>query len=151
DRRLELATRLYMARARHSRGELGAAIAMLQDVIRALKEMPHDDFLDLPVLPAAYAPSALAASLAEVGEFEAAAPHAREAARRAEASGQPDTIMWTYWNIGLVALLRGESQDAVRVFNRLLDLCRTYDLEAYASRIMAALGCSMARTGRIDE
>jgi tetratricopeptide (TPR) repeat protein len=37
------------------------------------------------------------------------------------------------------------------VFDRLLDVCRTHDLDAYASRIMAALGRTMARIGQVKE
>jgi len=51
----------------------------------------------------------------------------------------------------LTALIRGASADAVRVFSRMLDLCKAYDLDAYVSRIMAALGCAKARAGEVDD
>jgi tetratricopeptide (TPR) repeat protein len=151
DQSLEIATRIYMARARLGRGECRQAIEMLHDTIRLLNEKPGDDFLGLPVLPSAYARSVLAASLAETGEFNEAAAHAGEAARRAVSSGQPDSILWANWSAGLVALLRGASEHALRVFENLLELCRTHDLDAYLPRIMAALGCSKCRVGRVDE
>lgn len=151
DKHLELTTQIYLARARLNRGECQAAIDMLRSIIRALDERPIDDFLGLPVLPAAFARSQLSASLAEVGAFAEAAAHAREAIRRAEASGQPDSIMWAYWSMGLVVLTRGDAEEAVRVFDHLLELCGTHDLDAYASRIMAGLGCTKARLGQIAE
>jgi class 3 adenylate cyclase/tetratricopeptide (TPR) repeat protein len=151
DRRLELATRMYMARARRSLGEHQTAIEMFREVGHSLNEIPVDDFLGLPVLPAATALSQLAVSLAEVGAFEEAEAQAHEAARRSDASRHPDSVMWSYWSIGSVALLRGASGEAVRVFDRLLNLCRTYDLEAYVSRNLAALGCAKARSGQVDE
>jgi tetratricopeptide (TPR) repeat protein len=151
DHRLELATNMYMARARLARGEYRPAIGTFEEIIRELETKPPDDFHGLPVLPAAFARSNLAACLAEVGAFEEAAAHATEAARRADAIGQPDSIMWAYWSIGSVALSRGASGEAVVVFDRLLDVCRTHDLDAYASRIMAALGLTMARIGQVKE
>jgi class 3 adenylate cyclase/tetratricopeptide (TPR) repeat protein len=151
DHRLELATNMYLARARLARGEYRLAIGTLEGIIADLEFKPFDDFHGLPVLPAAFARSHLAASLAEVGAFEDAAAHAAEAARRADAIGQPDSIMWAYWSIGSVALSRGASGEAVVVFDRLLDVCRTHDLDAYASRIMAALGRTMARVGQVKE
>ena len=151
DHHLELATRTYMARARLLRGECQTAIEMFQAIMRTLQEQSLDGFLHLPVLPAAFAGSNLAIALAEVGQFEEAQAHATEAARRADASGQPDSIIWAHWSIGLVALTRGASGEAVRVFDRLLQLCNSHDLDAYASRIMAALGCSMARVGQVNE
>ena len=151
DHRLELATRMYMARARLLRGECRTAIAMFQEIIGALEKRARDKFLGLPVLPAAFARSNLAVSLAEVGAFEEATMHASEAAHRADASGQPDSIMWAHWSIGVVALTRGATGEAVRVFDRLLNLCNAHDLTAYTSRIMAALGCSMSRVGQLRE
>jgi class 3 adenylate cyclase/tetratricopeptide (TPR) repeat protein len=151
DFRLELATSMYMARARQARGESWTAIEMFEGILASLEQKSPDDFHGLPVLPAAFARSNLAACLAEVGEFEAASAHASEAARRADASGQPDSIMWAYWSIGSVALSQGACGDAVRVFDRLLDVCGTHDLDAYASRITAALGRTMSRIGQVGE
>jgi class 3 adenylate cyclase/tetratricopeptide (TPR) repeat protein len=151
DRRIELTTKMYMVRARLCRGECQAAIEMYQSIVCALDERPPDDFLDLPVLPGVFVRSQFAAALAEMGAFSRAAARAGEAAVLADASGQPDSIMWANWGIGSVALVRGASAEAVRVFDRLLDLCRTHDLDAYASRIMAALGCARARAGQVGE
>jgi tetratricopeptide (TPR) repeat protein len=59
--------------------------------------------------------------------------------------------MWAYSSIGLVALSKGDCQAAVLVFNRLLDVCTTHDLDAYASRILAGLGRAMVRLGQVKE
>jgi class 3 adenylate cyclase/tetratricopeptide (TPR) repeat protein len=151
DDRLQLATKMYMARARQARGEYGAAIELFEGILAALEHRPSDDFHGLPVLPAAFARSGLAVCLAEVGAFEKAEAYASEAARRADAVGQPDSIMFAYSSIGSVALHKGDCGAAVVVFDRLLDVCTTHDLDAYASRIMAALGRTMARLGQIKE
>jgi class 3 adenylate cyclase/tetratricopeptide (TPR) repeat protein len=151
DYRLELATKMYMARARQVRGEYRAAIEMFEGMIAALEKRAPDDFHGLPVLPEAVVRSNLAVCLAEVGAFEAAAGHASEAARRADAVGQPDSIIWAYWSIGSVALSKGDCADALLVFDRLLDVCTTHDLDAYASRITAGLGRTMARIGQVSE
>jgi tetratricopeptide (TPR) repeat protein len=124
---------------------------MYRDIIRALDERSLDEFLDLPVLPAVVARTNLAVGLAEGGAFVEAATHTCEAAHRADASTQPDSIMWANWGIGLVALVQGASGIAVGVFERLLEMCRVHDLDAYASRIMAALGCAKARAGQVNE
>jgi tetratricopeptide (TPR) repeat protein len=151
DYRLELATNMYVARARVLRGEYRVAIEKFEQIIKGLEVKPFDDFHGLPVLPVTFARSNLAACLAEVGAFEEAAAQASEAARRADAISQPDSIMWGYWSIGSVALSRGASGEAALVFDRLLDVCRTHDLDAYVSRTMAALGRAMARIGQVKE
>ena len=151
DERMQLATKMYLARARQARGEFRAAIELFEQILAMLEEKPSDDFHGLPVLPAAFSRSSLAICCAVVGEFEKAAAYAQEAARRADAVGQPDSIMWAYWSIGSVALNKGDCGAAVLVFDRLLDVCSTHDLDAYASRIMAGLGRTMARLGQVRE
>jgi class 3 adenylate cyclase/tetratricopeptide (TPR) repeat protein len=151
DQALHVATQMYVARARLSRGECECAIEMLRGIIDTLDTRPRDDFLGLPVLPAAFARSHLAVALAETGAFTEAERHAEEASRRAEVSGQPDSIMFAQWSAGSVALVRGHAEEAVGVFDRLLALCRAHDLDAYVSRIMAALGCARARVGKTAE
>jgi len=151
DRPLRIATEMYVARARLSLGECEGAIELFEEIIRSLDERPLDDFLGLPVLPGAFARSNLASALAGLGAFPEAETQAREAARRADVSGQPDSVMWAYWGVGLVALTRGHAGEAVRVFDRILLLCRTHDLDAYVSRIMAALGSAKARVGQVTE
>lgn len=124
---------------------------MFQDIIRTIDEQQLSGFLGLPVLPAVFARSNLATNMAEVGAFAQADAYASEAVRRATAGGQPESITWAYWSTGFAALIQGDSGQAVRVFDRLLHFCRTHDLDAYPSRIMAALGRAKARLGQVDE
>jgi transcriptional regulator with AAA-type ATPase domain/tetratricopeptide (TPR) repeat protein len=151
DRPLQIATQMYIARARLNRGECEQANEMSHEIVRSLDERPLDDFLGLPVLPAAFARSTLATGLAEVGAFREAEAQAHEAARRAEASGRPHSLIWAYWGVGLVALMQGHAEEAVRVFDRMLVLCRTHDLDAYVSRFLAGLGWAKARSGQVAE
>ena len=150
DARLQNATKTYIARARQARGEYQMAIGLFEEILAAVEQKPND-FQGLPVLPAAFVRSHLVVCLSEIGAFEKAETYASEAARRADAVGQPDSIMWAYWSIGLAALSKGDCQAAVLIFNRLLDVCTTHDMDAYASRILAGLGRSMARLGQVRE
>ena len=123
---------MYMARAKLKRGECLTAIRMFREISQALDDSRAINyFLGLPVLPAAFARGSLGAGLAEIGAFAEAETQTLEAARRADASGQPALHRCrAYWNTGLVALIRGASADAVGVFDHLLDLCTTHDLDA---------------------
>lgn len=151
DHSLEITTRMFMARARLARAEFPEAVKILQDVIQSMDEKSADDFLGLPMLPAAAARSVLALSLAQTGDFNDATAHASEAASRAATSQQPDSIIYGNWSRGFVATLRGASEEAVDIFEGLRDLCRTHDLDAYSSRAIAGLGCAKARLGQIEE
>jgi tetratricopeptide (TPR) repeat protein len=95
--------------------------------------------------------SQLAVTLAEVGDFDEAEAQAAEALRRSNASERPDPVMWSHWGAGMVMLLRGNTGEAARIFNHLLNLCRAHDLDAYLSRVTAALGCAKARSGQVAD
>ncbi len=151
DRALQLATRNFIARARLSLGECEAAVDLFQENIRSLDQRPIDDFVGIHVLPGVFARSSVASALAELGAFATAEDYAREAARRADASGQPDSIVWAHWGAGLVALFRGHAEEAIRVFGGLLAHCRTHDLDVYVSRVTAGLGSAQARAGQVAD
>jgi tetratricopeptide (TPR) repeat protein len=48
-------------------------------------------------------------------------------------------------------LLRGGAGEATRTFDALLNLCRGHDLDAYLSRVTAALGLAKARSGHVAD
>jgi DNA-binding NtrC family response regulator/tetratricopeptide (TPR) repeat protein len=148
---LQIAAQIYIARARVGRGECGVAAELFREIVHFLDVRPFDDAIGLPVLPAAFARSNLAAALADLGAFGEAEAHANEAARRAEGTEKPDSLVWAQWGVARVALVRGHAHEAIQVFRRLLALCRTYDLEAYVSRILAGLGCAQSRVGEFEE
>ncbi len=151
DQRLELTTHMYVARAMRSLGRYSAAVATYREAANGMDDGPLDDFLILRVPPAARVRGQMAVVLAEVGDFDEAEAQAAKAVRRSNASNQPDAMMWSHWGYGMVMLLRGNAREAVGIFDHLLRLCKAHDLDAYLSRIMAALGCAKARSGQIRD
>jgi class 3 adenylate cyclase/tetratricopeptide (TPR) repeat protein len=151
DQRLELMTYFYVARATRSLGRYSAAIATYREVALGMDDRLLDDFLILRALPESSVRSQLAVTLAEVGDFDEAEAQAAEALRRSTASEQPDPVMWSHWGTGMVLLLRGNAGEAAGIFNHLLNLCRAHDLDAYISRVTAALGCAKARSGQVAD
>jgi tetratricopeptide (TPR) repeat protein len=151
DRRLELGTYYYTARANWLLGAYPAAIATFREAANGMDDGALDDFLILRVLPAARVRGQLAVALAEVGDFHEAEAQAAEALRRSNASNQPDAMIWSHWGTGMVMLLRGNAGEAAGIFDHLLDICKAHDLDGYVSRISAALGCAKARSGQIGD
>jgi class 3 adenylate cyclase/tetratricopeptide (TPR) repeat protein len=148
DQRLELMTDFYIARATRALGRYSAAIATYREVALGMDRL-LDDFLILRAKPESSVRSQLAVTLAEVGDFDEAEAQAAEALRRSKASERPDPLMWSHWGAGMVMLLRGNAGEAAGIFNHLLNLCRAHDLDAYFSRVTAALGCAKARSGQV--
>ena len=151
DHALRIATQMYIARARLSLGEYETAVALLGAISESLQARTSDDFLGLTILPSAWVPSTRATALAELGRFAEAETLVTAAVRWADAAGQPASILWAHRDLGLVTLFRGDAEEAVRIFDRLLRLCRAYDLDAYEARVMAGLGLAKARTGAVTD
>jgi len=151
DRRLELRADFYVARAMRLLGAYSAAISTYRRAVHGIDEKPLDDFLILRRDSESAVRSLLGVTLAEVGDFDEAETQAAEALRRSSASEQPAPVMWSYWGTGMVKLLRGNAREAVGILDHLLNLCKAHDLDAYVSRISAALGCAMARSGQIGD
>jgi predicted ATPase/class 3 adenylate cyclase len=151
DHALGIAAQMYIARARLSRGEYETAVVLLDAILQSLQTRTSDDFLGLTILPSAWVRSTRATALAELGRFAEAETQVAAAVRWADASGQPASVLWAHRDLGLVALIRGDADEAVRIFDRLLRLCRAYDLDAYEPRVMAGLGIAKARTGAVTE
>ena len=149
DRRLELGTYYYIARAQWLLGAYTAAINTFREAAAGMDDRAQSDFLILRVLPAARVRGQLAVALAEIGEFEEAEAQAAEAMRRSNDSSQPDAMIWSQWGNGMVMLLRGDAGEAAPIFDHLLEICKAHDLDGYTSRISAALGCAKARSGQI--
>ena len=151
DRRLELKTNYYVARARRSLGAYPAAVATFREALHGIDDQPLDADPSLHQRWESGVRSLLAVTLAEVGDFNEAEAQAAEASRRSNTSEQPDPRMQSYWGNGMVMLLRGNATEAAGIFDHLLNLCKAHDLDAYVSRIGAALGCAKARSGQVGD
>jgi tetratricopeptide (TPR) repeat protein len=108
------------------------------------------DHFGLAVPPAVFARSHLVWCLTELGDFEEAERVGAEAARLAEVTGEPETLQWAYYPLGLLALERGDAQRAVTHLERVLSICRTAELPVYIARTRAALGHAYVRLDRVE-
>ena len=152
DQRLELTT--HMSTSREQCGRSAGIRQRSQPIAKPPMEwttVRWTIFSFCAALPAARVRGQMAVVLAEVGDFDEAEAQAAKAVRRSNASNQPDAMMWSHWGYGMVMLLRGNAREAVGIFDHLLRLCKAHDLDAYLSRIMAALGCAKARSGQIRD
>jgi transcriptional regulator with AAA-type ATPase domain/tetratricopeptide (TPR) repeat protein len=148
---LRTATDMYLGRAYQALGDYRRAIEGFGRIVASLTGDLMREHLGLPVLPAVFSRSHLAACQAEVGRFVEGAGHAEDAVRLAEATTHPDTLLWAYWGVGLVYLGQGVAAPAADVLERALALCRTHDLPVYVPRVTSALCLALALGGRAAE
>lgn len=104
------------------------------------------------VLPASIPSSGLlAASLAELGEFDAGRRYGTEAIGAAEALEDPYSLVYGCWGLGVVHLRRGDFERGVSVLRRGLAVCQSRELPLGSVLIAPALGYGFACAGRFEE
>jgi len=145
---LGAATKQYLGRSYRAMGDYRQAIELFGGVVTALTGERRHEHLGLPVLPAVFSGSHLAACLAELGEFTEGTRQAEETLYLAESTNHPDTQLWAYRGVAFVRLARGDGGAAEAALDRALSLCRTGELPTYIPRVSAELGLAQALAGR---
>jgi transcriptional regulator with AAA-type ATPase domain/tetratricopeptide (TPR) repeat protein len=148
---LQVASGMYLGRAYVGLGQYRRAAEVLGEVAGSLTGERMRDYLGLPVLPAVFARSHLVLALSELGEFAEAEAQTRRAIELAEESRNPDTLLWAHGSAGMVDLVRGRLEPAIRALEHALELCRAADLPIYIPLVGSPLGLAYALTGRADE
>jgi tetratricopeptide (TPR) repeat protein len=90
----------------------------------------------------------LVCSLAELGEFAAAAHHADEAIRVAERATHVYSVAFAHYGAGTVMALRGDVDRSIASLEHGLDLCRSWNLPLMLPLLATSLGhayCLAAR------
>ncbi len=103
---------------------------------------------------AGYAPSALTwlvLSNAEVGEFAEAIAWGDEVTKLVEAGNDPSDLVWGYFGVGRLNLVKGDLQKAIGVLERALPLCEVGELPVYFPRVATTLGAAYTLSGRVAE
>ena len=151
DMALQTAAAMYQGRALVAVGRYEDAVAILTPVVMRLSGEHARDRLELPVFPAVFARSHLVDALIEVGRLDDAARHAGDALAVAQAVEHPDTLFWAWYTLGVVALARGVSREAVPSLERALEVARANDLPIYAPSAVSAVATASALEGRVNE
>ena len=96
--------------------------------------------------------SYLARALAEQGSFEEGATHGHEALRIADAlDHHPFSVLWACLGHAFLSTTLGEWDQAARLLERAVALCREWSITTYVPVSMASLGHAYAWSGRVEE
>jgi tetratricopeptide (TPR) repeat protein len=150
DRPIEVVATSLLGLTHLTRGEFSAAATLLERNV-ALKGDLRAERFGAPAIQSAASGAWLADALSELGRFDEAIGHAEAAVQIAEAADHPYTLFFGLASLGRVHLRRGDLPSAIRVLERGLDLCRTWQIVIGTPVVAATLGAAYALAGRADE
>jgi class 3 adenylate cyclase/tetratricopeptide (TPR) repeat protein len=150
ERAIEVVATSFLGVTHAARGEFGEATTLLERNAALAGDLRSERF-GAPAIQSAFSEASLADVLAQLGRFDEAIGRADAAVRTAEAADHPFTLSSGLSGLGRVLLRRGDLPRAIRVLERCLDLCRTWQFTVAISPIAAALGATYALAGRADE
>ena len=148
---LRIAGQYYLATASDLSGDYRGAEQACRKLMEPLHSQSPRERFGLVTAPAVWSHAQLARALAERGVFDEGGAHGQEAIRIAEALDHPFSIMQACLSLAYVDSVRGELNQATRLFERALALGREWNITSQTPVAMASLGHVYAWSGRIEE
>jgi class 3 adenylate cyclase/tetratricopeptide (TPR) repeat protein len=126
-------------------GDFGRAAEMLRRNVEAADRVPGTSSTDMRIQSRAW----LARALSAVGAFAEGRRHGEEALRLATLAGRGSTPIIAHNQLGNLYLTQGNLEDAIRVLDQGLALCRASSNRSELRPIVAGLGYAAALQGRL--
>jgi class 3 adenylate cyclase/tetratricopeptide (TPR) repeat protein len=144
-------TNIYLGHVYYDTGQYGHATAHFRKNVATLgPEMLRERF-GLPYLVSVHSRTWLAVSLVELGLFNEAIEHAKEALRIAEGANHASSLVSAHMGLGRAHLRRGDLERAVPVLERGLELARLWNVRLVLAFLTDSLGLAYALAGRTAE
>jgi class 3 adenylate cyclase/DNA-binding winged helix-turn-helix (wHTH) protein/tetratricopeptide (TPR) repeat protein len=147
DRALQEQAAYNLGQAYHATGDFGRAAELLRRNVEAADRESGTPSTDVRIRSQAW----LTRTLGALGAFAEGRRHGEEALRRATLAGRGDTPIVVYGCLGLLYLTQGDLENATRVCDQGLALCRASGNRDWLRPIMAGLGYAYALQGRPAE
>jgi class 3 adenylate cyclase/tetratricopeptide (TPR) repeat protein len=142
---------LYLGAAYWGQGNYLRAIDCFRQTMASLHGAQRRERLGQTNLPSVQALAFLAACHAELGLFAEGTAFGEEGLQIAESVGNPGSIMWASYGLGLLSLCKGDLPRALALLERAMSICREADFRLFVPRIAAALGEAYMLTGRLSD
>jgi len=90
-------------------------------------------------------------SSAELGAFGDGLGWGREVREIADTARRPHELVWGYYGVGRLHVVRGDPEQAIPLLEHVFPLCETGELPVYLPRVASALGAAYSLLGRTGD
>jgi tetratricopeptide (TPR) repeat protein len=147
DSALQVQASHYLGQAYFVSGDVGRAAELLRQNVEAEDWESGAPSTDVRIQSQAW----LAVTLGTLGAFAEGRRHGEEALRLATMEGRGATPIIAHGCLGHLYLTKGDLEQAIRVFDQGLTLCRTSGHQAWLRLITTDMGSAYALQGRLAE
>jgi class 3 adenylate cyclase/tetratricopeptide (TPR) repeat protein len=141
----------FLALAHYGMTEYRAAADLARRNVERLRGDLARERFGMALLPAVYSATVLMWSLAELGEFDAAAGVGEDAIRLAESVEHPYSQIFARLGPGFLLLRRGEHAGAITHLEQALQVCESFDVAAVHATAAGQLASAYTLADRPDD
>jgi class 3 adenylate cyclase/tetratricopeptide (TPR) repeat protein len=141
----------WLGVAYHNLGQFRSSIDELEAALSLIPEDQKYSFFGTNGIVSVNCKGWLIRSLAQIGSFREARQHGEEAVQTATERDYPLSIVFAYYAVGVVAIIKGEFDRAIAALERSLSVCETVDIPVQRPLVVSCLAAAYAFVGRFDE
>jgi class 3 adenylate cyclase/tetratricopeptide (TPR) repeat protein len=147
---LHIVAHYFLGVAHHNVGQYDQAIGVLERALSLIGDRKYEMF-GMPVIVSVVCKTWLVRCLAQMGKFSEAVPGGDEAIQTAVEGNHPYSIVYAYYGVGVLFLIKGDFDKAIPVLERGLKVCQDAEIPVHRPLIDSCLGSAYASVGRLDE
>jgi len=146
-----IVARYFLGLAYNSLGQFELSIQELKGVLSLIPRDRKFDFFGTTGILSVLCRAWLIRGLAQTGHFSETLEYGDEAIQSALERDHPFSIIYAYYAIGAVAVMRGDFDHAIGALEKGLRLCESAEIPVQRPLIVSCLAVAYAFVGRIDE
>src|SRR5262245_57309152 len=141
----------WLGVAYHNLGQFESSIDELKEALSLITEGQKYSFFGTNGIVSVNCKAWLIRSLAQIGEFGETRQYGEEAIKTAMERDYPLSIVFAYYAVGVVALIKGEFDQAIGALDRSLSVCEAAEIPVQRPLVVSCLAAAYAFVGRFDE
>jgi class 3 adenylate cyclase/tetratricopeptide (TPR) repeat protein len=141
----------WLGVAYHNLGQFGPSIHELETALALLTEQRKYDFLGTAGIVSVNCKAWLIRGLAQIGKFRETLQYGEQAIQTATERERPLSIVFAYYAVGAVAVIKGDFDQAMAALEHALKVCEAAELPVQRPLVVSGLAAAYAFVGRFDD